>query len=427
MDIPLQSVLAIITALCCAVAAWFVFRWARRALVVIWCIALFFVPIWIGVQAGIFFSVLTAVTLMGIATSSPSAVKVSMMDVLIAGFALLIGVTFALGWITYGHMLIVAVGWLVPYVWGRLILTSVPASWVYSCLAGGAVAAAILAIIEFLTGVNLFIGLTVQNELYKVWGDLQYRSGLLRVEGAFGHSIALGASLAICVVFVVAAPWPAWLRLVSQLLVMVAVGVTFSRIGMIGLVLTMCLAAALLARFVPRQVRIGSITLLALVVVVGAPIIVDVMTEAGQEAAGSAEYRGDLVRLIGDMAPFGITPTWSVLPNGETYYGTFQSIDSELVLTGLRFGLVALGLLLIGLGIAAVSLIRGKATPASVALVAQIPAFATVALITQYASLVWFVAGLAVASYTLLPRAGASPRSEVDLRVRSVAERALLR
>jgi len=99
------------------------------------------------------------------------------------------------------------------------------------------------------------------------------------------------------------------------------------------------------------------------------------------------------------MRPLGITDGWTVLPSGETYYGSFQSIDSELVLTGLRFGLLPLLVLVAAILVCVVSLLRGRATPASVAVAAQVPAFATVALITQYGFLVWFVAGLAVTAY----------------------------
>ena len=131
------------------------------------------------------------------------------------------------------------------------------------------------------------------------------------------------------------------------------------------------------------------------------PLLGDVFTAAGEEAGGSAEYRSDLAMLIGDMRALGITTSWTVLPTGETYYGSFQSIDSELVLTGLRFGILPLLALVAAIVTCVLSLLRGRATPAAVAIAAQIPAFATVALITQYGYLVWFLAGVAVTSYKL--------------------------
>ena len=122
---------------------------------------------------------------------------------------------------------------------------------------------------------------------------------------------------------------------------------------------------------------------------------------AGEEAGGSAEYRSDLGVLIGETRALGITTSWTVLPTGETYYGSFQSIDSELVLTGLRFGILPLLVLVVAVVTCVLGLLRGRATPAAVAVAAQVPAFATVALITQYGYLAWFLAGVAVTSYKL--------------------------
>ena len=50
--------------------------------------------------------------------------------------------------------------------------------------------------------------------------------------------------------------------------------------------------------------------------------------------------------------------------------------------------------------------LRGKATAATIAVVAQIPAFATVALITQYAIFAWFVIGVAATSQLMAPARG---------------------
>ena len=102
----------------------------------------------------------------------------------------------------------------------------------------------------------------------------------------------------------------------------------------------------------------------------------------------------------GGTLRFGHAGEWGdTVDPGETYYGSFQSIDSELVLTGLRFGAVPLLVLLATAAACLISLLPGRATPAAVAIAAQVPAFATVALITQYGFLVWFVAGVAVTAH----------------------------
>ena len=83
---------------------------------------------------------------------------------------------------------------------------------------------------------------------------------------------------------------------------------------------------------------------------------------------------------------------------GETRFGAFHSIDSALIYFGLTNGLIPLALVVTVLLAALLLALRGRATPATLAIVAQLPAVATVALITQYAMFFWVVCGLAVSS-----------------------------
>ena len=53
------------------------------------------------------------------------------------------------------------------------------------------------------------------------------------------------------------------------------------------------------------------------------------------------------------------------------------------------------------LAICVVVVLAGRGSPAAVAVASQIPALATVALITQYFPFLWFVAGVAVSSYSV--------------------------
>ncbi|GAA4656767.1 hypothetical protein [Arthrobacter cryoconiti] len=390
-------------ALAVGVNAFFFFRWSPRSLVAAWTLVLFLVPIWVGVQAGIFYSAITVMTLMIIATSTLRNFHLSIVDVLIISFTFLVIILWMFGWILWGHLVIVLFGWIVPYAGGRLISSRVGLPWIYSALAIGTVIASLLAVVEFLSGVNIFVGIHANNALFNVWHDLQYRGGLLRVEGAFGHSIALGACLAMGSVFVLVARWPVWLRALSLLLVMVAVGMTFSRIGVIGIAITIVVALIALGPQIPANVRKIVTVMTIVVATIGVPLLLDVFSSAGQEASGSAEYRSSLFSLFSSVSLLGITPTWTVSPNGQTYYGGFQSIDSEMILTALRLGLVPLVLVIAALACCVISVLRGRGTPSSVAIIGMIPGFATVALITQYATFVWFLAGLAVASHALTP------------------------
>lgn len=400
-DLDSRTVLLLLVAAGAVLASWYVARSSPRLVVAGWAAVCFFAPIWIGVQAGVYFSALTAVTLVALAAWSTTSLTFSFIDTLIVGFVLLVLAAFLFGGSTYGHVLIVLIGWFLPYVWGRVVLARVGRDWLYACVATVATIAAVLAIIEFVTGFNPFVQIVIPNGAWRTWHELQPRGGILRAEGAFGHAIAFAGALAMSSVFVVVTRWPAWVRLACLSVVTIAVGMSFSRIGLITLAITLVLAVLLLGRWITRAMRLGVAILLIVAVAIAVPLLGDVFTAAGEEAGASAEYRSDLVALIGELRALGITSSWTVLPSGETYYGSFQSIDSELVLTGLRFGALPLAAVVAAIIVCVLSLARGRATPAAVAVAAQIPAFAAVALITQYGYLVWFFAGVAVASYKL--------------------------
>ena len=92
------------------------------------------------------------------------------------GFVLLVLAAYLAGGSTWGHVLIVLFGWLVPYVWGRFVLVRVEAEWLYACIAVAATAAAVLGIIEFATGFNPFVGIAMPNGAWRTW-PLQPRAG----------------------------------------------------------------------------------------------------------------------------------------------------------------------------------------------------------------------------------------------------------
>ncbi|WP_417216876.1 hypothetical protein [Arthrobacter sp.] len=422
--VMLSKVLMLAVVGVATVAAVVLARWSPKSLTVIFVSVYFFLPIWVGVSLGTYFPAFILVTLLIIVGASWSGLELSHVDVLVIAFAAILGWGTALEWLSPNQSLAVFTGWIIPYVAGRLIRTQVDPKWIYTCLAGGASLAALMGIVEFLTGHNLFIHLGPGTGLHSTWGSLQYRGGLLRTEGAFGHSIAFGASLSMCSAFILVTRWPAWLKLSCLAVVSVAVGLTFSRIGIISLGLTVIGSIVFLRRYITSQFRVLVIICFSSLAIIGIPQLVQVFGEAGDEAAGSAAYRGNLYSLIPAFSAVGTSQSWTVLPNGESYYGQFQSIDSELVLTALRFGFVPLLMLLGMLLSTVISIARGKASPASIALAAQIPSFATVALITQYANFIWFVGGLAVATYSASTVAqqtrSSSSNFEVAIRRRTI-------
>ena len=375
-------------------------RSAPRLTFAIWVVVLFFVPIWVGANAGIFFSAITAVTLLCLASGSLHGLRWTTIDSIVLLFAVLITGSLLLGGVELGHFLTAVIDWLVPYAWGRIVLARLGMEFITSTIATMTVIAAVLGLVEFASGVNIFSLIHFSNNAYALWSPLQARGGFLRVEGAFGHSIAFGAALSIGSVFTLAARWHLAVRVVALAVIGGAIVTTLSRIGLISFALGLVLSIAFLGRVLAPRVR----TLIAGLAIAGAfaavPFISDVLVEAGSEAEGSALYRLDLLGLLSHMAPVGLSPDYSVLANGQVYIGTFQSIDSGLLLLGLQLGYIPLALVVISL-ISAVVLLFTRANIALVALVAQIPTLATVALITQLPYLLWFVAGLGVSFYIL--------------------------
>lgn len=383
-----------------AVIAVVLLRTAPRFTFVLWIVVVFFVPIWVGATAGYFFSAVTALTLLCLAAGSLRGLQWTMIDSIVLLFLLLIAASLLLGGVEIGHFLTALIDWIVPYAWGRMVLARLGMEFITSAIAAVTVVAAGLGLVEFATGTNVFTLIHFANNAYTTWSTLQARGGFLRAEGAFGHSIAFGAALSIGSVFTLAARWHIALRVVALAIIGGAIVVTLSRIGMVSFILGLVLSIAFLGRVLAPRVRALVAGLAILGAVVAVPFVSDVLVEAGSEAQGSALYRLDLLGLLSQMAPLGVSPNYTVLPNGQVYIGTFQSIDSELLLLGLQLGFVPLALVVIAL-IAAVVLLFTRANIALVALVSQIPTLATVALITQLPYLLWFVAGLGVSFYIL--------------------------
>lgn len=383
------------------IAGALIFRAAPRLAFAAWTGVLFFVPIWVGFSLGYFYSAITLVTLLCVMAASAHGFRFTKVDWILIAFGLLVTGSFAFGGVALGHLLIAVLDWLLPYLFGRVVLARVGIHFISACIAVAAVCAAALAIVEFVTGTNLFVLMRWDNIGYTLWSTLQPRGGFVRAEGAFGHSIALGASLSIASVFVLATRWKLGIRIACLAVLGVAVVLTFSRIGLVSLALGIVLSIAFLAGLLTTRARLTVAAISILGALVAVPFLNEVFSAAGTEASGSADYRLDLVSLVSLMAPLGRSPGYQVLPNGEVFVGSFQSIDSVLILLGLRFGYIPLILLLCLLVTAVVAMFRSRANPPLIAVIAQIPTFATVDLITQLPYLVWFCGGLAVSLYIL--------------------------
>ncbi|MFF1574403.1 hypothetical protein ACFVWR_16795 [Leifsonia sp. NPDC058292] len=405
-----------------AVAAFLVLRRSPKLAVGVWIVVLCFVPVWIGLNIGFngsyYLPAASAVALLVTVSLLPvKSFRFSLLDglvLLLVVFGLTsliaesptIAIGFAFALITY---------FVIGYVLGRVVPLRVEPSWIYGAIAIAFTVVSVLAIIEFVAVWNPFVLIHANNSMFATWGQLQERGGVLRAEGAFGHSIALGSSLAIAIPLTLAARFPLAVRAAMVLLMLVATVVTFSRIGMITALLGLVLSIVFMRDAISRRSRVVLTTCIVAASAVLFPLVSTVFDDAGSEASGSAEYRGDLLSLLGSMNFVGVADSARRDSTGQVYFGNFRSIDSQLILTGLSNGLIALILIVVALLVGIVLVITRRATPPTIAVVAQIPAFATVALITQYSVFVWFAIGLAASTQLAQRGRGAEGRDELTL------------
>lgn len=295
---------------------------------------------------------------------------------------------------------VVLAHWVVGYGVGRLAPTLIGVDRLYRMIAVLFTLVAVGLLAEFLLHWNPFVEISRNNVLYQGWGTLQERGGVTRAEGAFGHSIAAGACLALALPLTIASSFRVAVRAAMAAVMLAATVVTFSRIGiltaLLGLVLSVCLLPGL-----PRRLRAGTLITFSLVALASYSRIATVFADAGTEASNSAGYRLDLTALLPVLSPLGLSPSANRDGAGGLRFGSFRSIDSALLLVGLTYGVIAMVTALLLLSAAWFTVLRGVAAPATIALAAQVPAILTVALITQYAIFLWFVVGLAAAGQSL--------------------------
>lgn len=292
---------------------------------------------------------------------------------------------------------VVATQWALAFLIGRLALSVSTPDQIYRAIGiiFGIVAA--LAIMEFLLNFNPFIALGGRGAMFGAWNDIYVRGGLPRAEGAWGHSIALGAALSMSIPLLLASSLRTGIKIALLVVTMGGVAVTLSRIGQITMVLALVLSFYAMAPVMRRGMKTGLAFIMVIGGIIGYSFISGVFSSSGDEFAKSAQYRGDLLSLVSEIQVFGQSSVMSRDVGGDLNFGGYESIDNALLLLGLKHGWLALGVaLLLAAGVMMLVLLR-KAEPPTVALATQVPALFAVALITQFSMYFWFMAGLAVA------------------------------
>ena len=383
-----------------------------------------FVPIWIDVPAVVFrpsaASATAGVVALVLLLHAPGF-RWTFPD-LLASFVLISTVgPFLFGLVPFNAVLSVLVIWCTAFVLGRFILLVVDPELLYALVGVIFGIVGLLAVVEFMTGWHGLSSWGPANGARATWGTIQDRAGLSRAEGAFGHSIALGSTLAMTAVLTLQARLPKLVRLGLIAIMVAGIGVTLSR----GALLCLGAGIALALLFVPerrvRELRVPIVAVTVLGTIAYTPVVLGVFSKAGTEASSSAEYRGDLLSLLRVIEVVGRSAAIQVTPVGNTYIGGFRSIDNQMLIFGLNFGWLMMVVVTVLLCVACVALVSGRGTIPTAAIVAQAPALVTVALITQYAVFFWFVLGLAVGAEQLrtqrrtgLTERGRGSRSPAD-------------
>ena len=400
-------------------------RRSTRAALGLWLAVACFVPCWMSVKVQFDFPPTSAIGLVVLAAAVPFAVtRLHWVDWLLLSFVGLVVLALLMRAGSLAGAFAVLAQWAVGYLVGRILPSKVGLTWTYRCITVLFAVVAALAVVEFLLSWNPFVSLSRGNAAYELWGQLQERGGIVRAEGAFGHSIALGACLAMAVPVALASDLRPPLRVSIAVLLVAATVVTFSRTGigcaLLGLVLMLLLDRS---GALPTRARLGLIGCLVVAAVALQSRILGVFSAAGDEATNSAAYRLDLLGLLPDVSLLGESPSVTRSPTGDVYVGAFHSIDSAWLLLGLTYGALALVLVTVVYAGAALAVLARRATAPTIAVVAQGPALVTVALITQYATVFWFFAGLAVtAQLAARPTTGeksAEPRLEREPQLHS--------
>lgn len=309
--------------------------------------------------------------------------------------------------------------WILCYAAGRLLLPRVD-SVIKVMAAVGAVFGA-LAILQYWTQYNVadWIGQIPGATSGSQWMSLQFRGGNVRAEATLGHSISLGGVLALCLPFATRLDRiPA--RLALSTLIVGGVLATQSRAALLAVALYIGISV-LTSATLPLVARVSLaipalITLIALL-----PQLIEGFVFGGGDTSSEVNqgtvYRVDILSTAGNVNLIGVASNASVASDGTFVWGRIASVDNGLLYIALYLGaLAALAYVTPMIAVAKEAFGR-NANPFALAILIQIPLFLTVAPITQYQSVYWFVLGLAMAQiyHRRTEREGPS-RARGDLR-----------
>ncbi|MGC5248696.1 hypothetical protein ACPXB3_17445 [Gordonia sp. DT219] len=403
---PLTPTLAAILCITVAAAVAAFLATRPRAAFAVWMLTLACVPFWFQLPslpippATIAFAIVAP----AIWVNRPIQKKWLLADSLLSGVILLGMIAHIIIDSPRYAITAVILQWMTAYLVGRRL--ALVCGWRYTndLLAIVGVAAGMWSLIEYFAHWHAFEGTGNVNASLGFWAEIQLRGGVARSEGAFGHAIALGGFLAMTIPFAFTYSRRS-LRLPFVAIVFAGILFTLSRGPILSAVLVVIMSLTMLSsRAIGASVRAFGIILSILATIIIAPKVMSRFSSLDSELNPSTDYRENLWHLIPhDLVWIGQAHHVGVDSHGRSLYREFGSIDSTPLLIALDFGWIIVLSLTIGMCVIALRTIRdgilGRTSPASIALVGQIPTLLTVALITQYGAAVWLMVGIAAAQH----------------------------
>ncbi|GCE36404.1 hypothetical protein Rhow_001770 [Rhodococcus wratislaviensis] len=370
--------------------------WGRpRLALVAWLLSVAMIPCWIGLSMFAYVPIQSLVAMMAIAAMTGKGYfERTGFDVYVVLFLVLSLVAVVLAGSNQGIWMEFALQWALSYFVARWLIsaTGIPfavnATAIIFSVVGG------LAVLELLLLWHPYQGWNMNNLEFATWGEIQQRGGRDRSEWAFGHSIALGGSLALALPFIFKTSYGCIWKTAMLLLMFSGILVSASRSALIAGIFALSLCAI----FYVKNVY-GRFTLLAMfsgILILTLSVFQEFTRGDTTEEHDSAFYRNEIYQTLpDDFSLFGKSSIVTFSSAGVRV-GQFESIDSSFLYIGVNFGWLIVMMLTVPLVLCGYRLIAGRSSIAEVSLLGQIPLLATVALITQYQSLLFFVVGFAV-------------------------------
>ncbi|MDV7354472.1 hypothetical protein R4282_15835 [Rhodococcus oxybenzonivorans] len=378
---------------------------------VVWLLSICYLPFWFGLSKPMYLppTSIIALLLLG-AIFTRNRWILNRFDLCVLLFAVLSIAAGLTGMSRPGDVTNVVTQWVLSFLVGRLLIQRVGFDATFRIVTVLFASVGAFAVLEFFFDWNPYYEMVADNTQYLAWGRPQERGGIIRAEWAFGHSIALGCSLGMAIPIALSSSFRPAVRIVCASLLLAGTVVTFSRAGLV----TALLSIVIYVLFAPSsRHRRGALPLVAVcgvAIMYFAPKVLAIYTAKGTKV--SAEYRADLSQLIPSFNLLGLANGYLEPSPGVYYFEGFKSIDSTFILLGLSFGIIPLTIILIGAVAIVIRVLRREGTPAMIALASVFPALFTVALITQFGSLVWFYVGLAALTWTARANTDSTATSE---------------